>query len=62
MQEQELEGKNKQVYGNPLKQNYIQKKKEKFHLSGLPLIGRKEIEKVGRFRKIHEKEYESNIA
>jgi len=31
-------------------------------LSGLPLIGRKEIEKVGRFRKIHEKEYESNIA
>ena len=30
-------------------------------MSGLPPIGRKEIGKAGRFRRIHEKGYESNI-
>ena len=36
IQEQELEGENKQVYGNPLKQNYIQERKKKLCSSGSP--------------------------
>ena len=62
MQEQELEGKNKRKNGRPLKQNYIRKRKKKLYSSSLPPIGRKEIEKAERFRRIHEKRYESNIA
>ena len=62
MQEQELEGKNKRKNGRPLKQNYIRKRKKKLYSSGLPPIGRKEIRKAERFRRIHKKRYESNIA
>ena len=31
-------------------------------MSDLPPIGRKEIRKAGRFRRIYEKRYKSNIA
>jgi hypothetical protein len=38
------------------------KENKKLQLGILLLIGRKEIRKAERFRKIHEKRYESNIA
>ena len=38
------------------------KENKKLQLGILPPIGRKEIEKAERFRRIHEKRYESNIA
>ena len=38
------------------------KENKKLQLGILPLIGRKEIGKAERFRRIHEKRYESNIA
>ena len=38
------------------------KENKKLQLGVLPPIGRKEVRKAERFRKIHEKRYESNIA
>ena len=38
------------------------KENKKLQLGVLPAIGRKEIRKAEKFRRIHEKGYESNIA
>ena len=47
-----------------LRQGRIIYRKEirKFRFGVVPPIGRKEIGKEERFRRIHEKKYESNIA
>ncbi len=46
----------------PYEQNYIKEKNKSFTRRGYQVIGRKEIRKAERFRRIHEKRYESNIA